>query len=105
MRLAVLAALLLAAPAAAQPAPPFLAAGEGERIARQWCANCHAVAPGMMPPAGDAALSFPAIAALPATTETSLRAFLQMPHANMPDFGLSRADLDAVVAYILALRR
>jgi mono/diheme cytochrome c family protein len=35
----------------------------------------------------------------------SLRVFLQTPHANMPNFQLSRAETDAIVAYILSLRR
>jgi mono/diheme cytochrome c family protein len=98
------ALLLLAAPAAAQPQLAPMA-GEGARIAQQWCANCHAVAPGQRPPTGDAVASFPAIAALTSTTEMSLRVFLQTPHANMPNFQLSRAETDAIVAYILSLRR
>lgn len=97
------------APRAAEPAAQLATqggpmAGEGHRLARQWCAGCHAVSRGMPPPAGDAAPGFPAIAALPGTTETSLRAFLQTPHANMPDFQLSRAELDALVGYLLAMR-
>ncbi len=96
--------LLLASPAAGQgPAPVLI--GEGQRLAHQWCANCHAVAPGQRPPAGDAAASFPAIAALPSTTEASLRVFLQTPHAGMPDYRLSRTEMDALVSYILSLRR
>ena len=104
MRRLLPALLLLAAPAAAQPQLPPLAS-EGARIAQQWCANCHAVAPGQRPPTGDAVASFPAIAALPSTTEMSLRVFLQTPHASMPNFQLSRAETDAVIAYILALKR
>lgn len=96
--------LLFPMPALAQAPAPALA-GEGQRLAHQWCANCHAVAPGLRPPAGDAAASFPAIAALTSTTDTSLRVFLQNPHANMPDYQLSRAQTDALVAYILSLRR
>ncbi|MCX8135069.1 MAG: cytochrome c [Roseococcus sp.] len=104
MKRMALLGVLVATPAAAQgPAPALI--GEGQRLAQQWCANCHAVAPGQRPPAGDAAASFPAIAALPSTTEMSLRVFLQTPHAAMPDYRLSRAELDAVVAYILSLRR
>ena len=55
-------------------------------------------------PAGDAAPPFPAIARMPSTTEMSLRAFLQTPHARMPDYRLSTPELDGVVAYILSLR-
>lgn len=86
-------------PLSAQPM-----AGEGLRLSRQWCAACHAVSREMPPPTGDAAPSFPAIASMPSTTETGLRVFLQTPHANMPDFQISRAELDAVVTYLLSLR-
>lgn len=96
--------ILLSGPALAQ-SPRAVLVGEGQRLAQQWCANCHAVAPGQRPPTGDAAASFPAIAAMTSTTEMSLRVFLQTPHGNMPDYQLSRAQTDAVVAYILSLRR
>lgn len=96
------AATLLMGPALAQAPPPL--ATEGARLAQQWCANCHAIAPGQQPPTGDAASSFPAIARMTSTTEMSLRVFLQTPHVNMPDYQLTRNEMDAVVAYILSLR-
>lgn len=96
--------LLLSGPALAQAPAPILT-GEGQRLAQQWCANCHAVAPGQRPPTGDAAPPLATVAARASTTEMSLRVFLQTPHANMPDYQLSRAQTDAVVAYILSLRR
>jgi mono/diheme cytochrome c family protein len=103
MRALTMSLALLAAPALAQPQPaPLVEAGA--RIAQQWCANCHAIAPGQQPPTGDAAPSFPAIARLTPTTEMSLRVFLQTPHVNMPNYQLSRAETDAVVAYILSLK-
>jgi mono/diheme cytochrome c family protein len=92
---------LIASTALAQGQPM---AGEGLRLSRQWCAACHAVSRDMPPPAGDAAPGFPAIAAAPSTTETGLRVFLQTPHGNMPNFQLSRAELEAVVSYLLSLR-
>lgn len=94
--------LTLIAGSALAQAPPM--AGEGLRLSRQWCAACHAISRDMPPPAGDAVPGFPAIAAMPSTTETGLRVFLQTPHANMPNFQLSRAELDAMVAYLLSLR-
>lgn len=103
MRALTMSLALLAAPALAQ-SPPAPLAEEGARIAQQWCANCHAIAHGRQPPTGDAASSFPAIARLASTTEMSLRVFLQTPHANMPDYRLSRAETDAVVAYLLSLK-
>ena len=101
MRPLILAFTLLAGPALAQSTP---LATEGARLAQQWCANCHAIAPGQQSPTGDAAPSFPAIARLTPTTELSLRVFLQTPHANMPNYQLTRNETDAVVAYILSLR-
>jgi len=87
--------------AAAQTQPTV---GEGQRIARQWCANCHMVSLDMPPPDNDSAPSFPAIAAMSTTTETGLRVFLQTPHSNMPNYQHSRGETDAVVAYLLSLR-
>ena len=97
--------LLAAMPATAQngPAQAELVA-QGRRVAETWCANCHLVGgPEARGPAGDAAPPFPAIARMPSTTEMALRAFLQTPHARMPDYRLSGAELDGVVAYILSL--
>jgi mono/diheme cytochrome c family protein len=94
---------LAAAPALAQPEPGDARAGQ--RLAATWCANCHQVAPGGPGPSTDAASPFAAIAAMPSTTSMSLRVFLQTPHANMPDYRLTREQMDDVVAYLLSLRR
>ncbi len=102
-RLAVI--LVLASGAAmAQSAPDAELAERGRALAGQWCAQCHAIAPGAVPPTGDATLSLPAIAAQPRSTPEGLRALLLAPHPGMPDHQLSRADLDALVAYMQGLR-
>jgi len=105
MRLLTLFGLLatLATPALAQPEPGDAQAGRG--LAANWCANCHRIAPGGPGPATDVAASFASIAAMPSTTSMSLRVFLQTPHAGMPDYRLTREQLDDVVAYLLSLRR
>lgn len=95
---AALPALLLALPALAQN--PL--AEDGQRLARQWCAGCHAIAPGMAPPTGDAAPPFAGMA--PRLTADGLRGFLSTPHAGMPDLRLSRAEIEALSAYLLSLR-
>lgn len=95
--------LAMLAPLAAGAQSPL--ASEGGRIAARWCAGCHAITPGAPPPAGDAVPPFAAVAARPATTEMSLRVFLGTPHVSMPDYQLSRAETDALVAYILSQRR
>jgi mono/diheme cytochrome c family protein len=38
------------------------------------------------------------------TTALSLQAFLQTSHHNMPDWRLTRQQVDDVVAYIVTLR-
>ncbi len=67
----------------------------GERLAAANCAQCHG--------AGLAAPALAAIAAMPATTEASLNAFLQTPHAKMPSLIFSGAELNDLIAYILSL--
>jgi mono/diheme cytochrome c family protein len=72
----------------------------GKRLAATNCAQCHG-AEGAQPPAPALA----AIAAMPATTQASLNAFLQTPHAKMPSLIFSGAELNDLIAYILSLRR
>jgi mono/diheme cytochrome c family protein len=69
----------------------------GERLAAANCAQCHG--------ADLAAPALAAIAAMPSTTQTSLSAFLQTPHASMPSLTFSGAELNDLIAYILSLRR
>ena len=66
--------------------------------------NCHLVYPRSQRQANDAVPSFVAIAKMPSTTSLSLDAFLLTPHPPMPDFRLSRAQIDGLTAYILSLR-
>jgi mono/diheme cytochrome c family protein len=94
------AALVLAASAAA--AQTVGDAEEGGRLARQWCAHCHVVGPGI--PGGDTAPPFAAVARLTSTTALSLRVYLQTPHRRMPDWSLTRTETDNLIAYILSLR-
>ena len=103
-RLAVLMALAVAPmPVLVQTEPGDPAAGL--RLAATWCANCHRVAPDGPGPSTDAAPTFRAIAQMPSATAMSLRVFLQTPHPNMPDYRLTREELDDVVAYLLSLKR
>jgi mono/diheme cytochrome c family protein len=75
----------------------------GAEIARGTCAACHVVAddqpidPGIGP-------SFFEIAEHPATTALSLRAFLQTPHATMPNVMLTPEETDDLIAYVLSLK-
>ena len=85
-------------------APNIADVASGHALAERWCAICHAVEanPQHVP---DVPPTFAAVAAMKSTTETSLKVFLQTPHANMPDLRLSHGEIDDVVAYILSLKK
>ena len=100
----VLPLAAMAGPARAQGAVQAEQREHGRRVAETWCANCHLIGPGARGPAADAAPPFDAVARMPSTTAMSLRAFLQTPHARMPDYRLTGEELDGVVTWILALR-
>jgi mono/diheme cytochrome c family protein len=101
-------ALMVAVLLAASPFP--LTAQEvgdiavGERLAKTWCSTCHVVTPSAQTGTSTGVPTFAVIAALPSTTPMSLRAFLQTPHARMPDLHLSHDEADDLIAYILSLR-
>jgi mono/diheme cytochrome c family protein len=71
----------------------------GERLAAANCSQCH----GLIDMQGGAP-TFATIAAMPSTTEASLSAFLQTPHAMMPDLALTPSDQSDLIAYILSFR-
>jgi mono/diheme cytochrome c family protein len=94
---AALAAMCLAS------APAGADAANGERLARQWCANCHVIdgsGPSARLPQGPPSFRVAAGHLNPG----ELRAFLSHPHGAMPDLALSRAEIDDLIAYIEALR-
>lgn len=97
---ALLAGLLLLAPAAAFAQD----AAEGGRLAGQWCANCHRIAPGGPGPASDAVPGFATIAARPGRTPEAIATFLRTPHAGMPDHGLTLRQAQDIAAYLIAQR-
>lgn len=100
MRVCVIITALLLGMAAT----PSLAAGDaeaGHRLARQWCTGCHIVDSAVQGP--DTAPSFPSIARRSAGDQGWLRAWLAAPHPPMPNFNLSRQQIDDVVAYLGSL--
>lgn len=78
-------------------------AANGAAIAKRWCAHCHVT--GNDAAAADAAPPFPAMAADPAYTDRRLQTWLADPHPPMPDFQLSRRNIDDIVAYIRSLAK
>jgi mono/diheme cytochrome c family protein len=87
--------------ATAQDLPGDPAAGAS--LAREVCAKCHLGAEDQTvdPGIGPSLLEF---AEHPATTEMSLRAFLQTPHPTMPNLMLTPEETDDVIAYLLTLK-
>ena len=85
------------------PLPALADAANGERLARQWCANCHVIGgnpPGAVPQGPP---SFQAIARSGMMAD-QLRAFLSHPHGAMPDLALTRSEIDDLIGYIETLR-
>jgi mono/diheme cytochrome c family protein len=96
--------LLLAAPAAPVNAQDVGDAVTGRKLAETWCSSCHLVGETHGVVVSNGAPTFAAIAADKSITVLSLRAFLQTPHARMPDLHLSREEVDDLASYILSLR-
>ena len=76
----------------------------GRRIAEKRCSPCHRVLPMTLSDKADPA-SFQSIADLPSTTGISLNAFLHSNHRNMPNFAVSSAESNDLIAYILSLKK
>lgn len=76
----------------------------GSHLAATWCSSCHIVGPSAQTGSATGVPTFAAIARMASTTPISLRAFLQTPHARMPDLHLSRDETDNLIAYIISLR-
>jgi mono/diheme cytochrome c family protein len=93
-----MAALLALAPRAAW------AAGDpeaGHRLAQRWCSSCHAAEDATS--ATDAAPSLASIARDRADETGWLRSWLVAPHPRMPNFDLSNAEIEDLVAYLARL--
>jgi mono/diheme cytochrome c family protein len=73
--------------------------GNGQRLARRWCAPCHVVARDQNRPT-DEATPFGTIARRPGFNEEQLAFSLLGPHPPMPDMSLSRSEAADLAAYI-----
>jgi len=76
----------------------------GRQIATTICGNCHEISPTASPRVAIGP-KFDDIANLSSTTALSLKLFLRSNHNKMPNFMISSADSDDVIAYILSLKR
>ena len=79
--------------------------GQGLILARQVCAQCHAVEMGPAVSPEGAAPRFEDIANTPGMTSTALGAALHTSHRTMPNLMLENDDVSNIVAYILSLKR
>jgi mono/diheme cytochrome c family protein len=88
--------------ASAQPRPP----GEldGHELAGKLCSNCHAVEPAGVVTGRADVPSFRAIANGPRTTPERLASAIILPHPAMPGVPLTRAEVRAIIDYIMSLR-
>jgi len=73
----------------------------GRALAQAWCANCHVV--GENGAGKDIAPALTTVARRGAPDQVRARAFLAAPHPPMPNFSLSRQEIDDVVAYLNSL--
>ena len=77
----------------------------GRLLARQVCAECHAVGRNQFRSRNALAPSFTAIATTPGMTAMALNAFLHTSHQAMPNLILSDDQMKGITAYILSLKR
>ncbi len=77
-------------------------AKQGARLAKQWCTGCHLTGAGQAS-GGDAAPPFSVIAETAADRNDDLRAWLADPHPPMPNFNLTRSEIDDLLGYIESL--
>ncbi len=103
LRLSVLFALLSGGLAAAAPAFAAGNAQAGHTLAQVWCSSCHMV--DLSGQGRDTAPPFPEIAKRKTADRAWLRAWLVSPHPPMPNFNLSRQQIDDIVAYLDSLSR
>ena len=73
----------------------------GAAIAETWCANCHVVTSGSR--GSDAAPPFSDIGERLPDGADRIRAWLFTEHPNMPDFNLTRDEVEDVIAYLATL--
>lgn len=79
--------------------------GQGLRIARAVCAECHLVdkLPGEQSP-NLIAPTFEHIANIPGMNSAALTAALRTSHESMPNIIIKGSDLSDVIAYVLSLK-
>jgi mono/diheme cytochrome c family protein len=75
----------------------------GRDLARQICADCHAVRPAEVNSPNRNAPSFEDIAGVSGISPIALKVALRSSHREMPNLILNEDELDRIIAYILSL--
>lgn len=106
MRAAVLSMALMHSAASVAMAQGVRAtAVDGQELAGKLCSGCHATDPAATAVSRADVPSFRAIANSPQTTPERLAARIILPHPEMPGIALTRAELRAIIDYIMTLRK
>jgi len=79
-------------------------AEEGRQLARENCAECHAIDRSAGPSANPNAPTFKDLATTPGMTSAALTVALQTVHSKMPNFVLKGREREDIIAYILSLK-
>jgi mono/diheme cytochrome c family protein len=98
------AAVLLAAQSTVLAQPVDGDPAHGRQLAMKLCSSCHLVLPMTLSDKSDPP-SFQSVADLPSTTGISLNVFLHSKHKKMPNFLISSAVSNDLIAYILSLKQ
>lgn len=98
------AAITAAAPTAPGTAQELGQPSRGLELARQLCAQCHAVEKRQAQSPNVSAPRFQVIASVPGMTAIALAATLNTSHRTMPNIMLAADERADIIAYILALK-
>lgn len=98
LRVAPVAVIVMCAvgPARAQGGPEV-----GRALAQRWCTSCQLV--DHEGHGADAGPALPALLGDGQRTEDELRGWLAAPHPPMPNFDLSRQEIEDIVAFLASL--
>ena len=77
---------------------------EGRQLAREVCAECHAIDKAADGSTNPTAPTFKVIANTPGMTSAALTVALQTTHVTMPNFVIKGDALQNIIAYILSLK-
>jgi mono/diheme cytochrome c family protein len=103
MRTALASLSMLLAAASAAGAADADDVRRGRDLARQICADCHAVRPAEVNSPNRNAPSFEDIAGVSGISPIALKVALRSSHREMPNLILNEDELDRIIAYILSL--